>query len=406
MSENNQNLEFKKGSHFVGLVIKTSMLTLITLGIYRFWQTAKLRRYYWSAIHINDDPLEFRGTGLEAFLGFLIVLVIIALYLTVVLSGLYFAGLVTFANIEIVQLISIVALMPFAYLAQYRFRRYIAARTRWRGIRFGVEKGAFGYMWRGLAYLGLFIVTLGLSGPYGRFKLDKFMSDRTWLGNFQLKQMGDWKQLWKYYTPLWASALLIACGGVMLFLGAERIDGFGDEMVAPIVFMVIGYVLTLIFSIYYSIRSQIYLLSQKTLGDRVGFHASFTTRGTVGRVLLGLLLSSIVASLVMFALVLVGLIIALIFSIFMPVIDWDVFAYNETLAGILVIAAVIPLYVGMLVAMSIANEIFVKAVMIEYFTNHITVINAKALDDIEQREQDDLADADGWGEALDVGFGF
>ena len=57
-----------------GLLVKNAFLTLVTLGIYRFWARAALRRYWWGSIVIAGDPLEYTGTGLELFIGFLMFL--------------------------------------------------------------------------------------------------------------------------------------------------------------------------------------------------------------------------------------------------------------------------------------------------------------------------------------------
>ena len=54
------------------------LLMIVTLGIYRFWATARERRYLWSRTQVIDDTLEWTGTGKEMFLGFLIVIAVIA----------------------------------------------------------------------------------------------------------------------------------------------------------------------------------------------------------------------------------------------------------------------------------------------------------------------------------------
>ncbi|MGZ0189619.1 MAG: DUF898 family protein, partial [Alphaproteobacteria bacterium] len=47
------------------LAIKTTFLTVITLGIYRFWAKTRLRSYFWSRLTLNGEPLEYAGSGLE-----------------------------------------------------------------------------------------------------------------------------------------------------------------------------------------------------------------------------------------------------------------------------------------------------------------------------------------------------
>ena len=46
------------------LVVWTGALTVVTLGIYRFWARTRLRRYIWSSIMPGGDSFEYTGTGL------------------------------------------------------------------------------------------------------------------------------------------------------------------------------------------------------------------------------------------------------------------------------------------------------------------------------------------------------
>jgi uncharacterized membrane protein YjgN (DUF898 family) len=60
------------------IVLTNGLLTLITVGFYRFWGKTRLRRYLWSHVSFLGDRLEYSGRGLELFLGFLVILVILA----------------------------------------------------------------------------------------------------------------------------------------------------------------------------------------------------------------------------------------------------------------------------------------------------------------------------------------
>ena len=64
----------------------------MTLGIYQFWTRARLRRYIWSSILPGGDYFEYTGTGLEKFLGFLIALVVLAVYLGLLQVAFSFVG--------------------------------------------------------------------------------------------------------------------------------------------------------------------------------------------------------------------------------------------------------------------------------------------------------------------------
>ena len=43
------------------LALGTGLLAVVTLGIYRFWAKARIRRFVWSHIRVGDDALEFTG---------------------------------------------------------------------------------------------------------------------------------------------------------------------------------------------------------------------------------------------------------------------------------------------------------------------------------------------------------
>ena len=81
----------EKGGFFM-LTCLTTLLTIITFGIYRFWAKSRIRRYVWSATAPNNDPMEYTGTGTEKFVGFLIAMVFLAVYLGLVQLGLSFLG--------------------------------------------------------------------------------------------------------------------------------------------------------------------------------------------------------------------------------------------------------------------------------------------------------------------------
>ena len=125
------------------LALVTSVLTVLTLGLYRFWMKTRLRRYYWSAIRPGGQALEYVGEPLEKLLGFLIAVVFLAFYIGIVNLILMFLSFALLNNSFWAYGVSLIGLIPIIFYARYRARRYILARTRWRGVRFGMEQGAW-----------------------------------------------------------------------------------------------------------------------------------------------------------------------------------------------------------------------------------------------------------------------
>lgn len=57
------------------LLVRNLLLSLATLGIYRFWAKTRVRGFVWRHVKLLGEPLEYLGSGTELLVGFLIVLV-------------------------------------------------------------------------------------------------------------------------------------------------------------------------------------------------------------------------------------------------------------------------------------------------------------------------------------------
>ena len=122
------------------------LLTIVTLGIYRFWAKARERRYLWSRTRFIDDRLEWTGTGMELFVGFVLVLLIIGL--PVLLLQFTIQALVLRGMEAVAAILGIALYLGFLYLfglARFRAIRYRLSRTYWHGIRGGSDDGGFRY---------------------------------------------------------------------------------------------------------------------------------------------------------------------------------------------------------------------------------------------------------------------
>lgn len=124
---------------FLGLSLLNGLLRILTLGAYHFWGKTEVRQRIWSAVRIDGEPLEYRGTGAELFRGFVIVFLVVLLPLALLaLVPILLWGVSIFGNV-LVQLGLGVAAVLLGGLGLYRARRYRLSRTRWRGIRGGLS---------------------------------------------------------------------------------------------------------------------------------------------------------------------------------------------------------------------------------------------------------------------------
>ena len=145
MSEGSQiikgHYQGQRGPLF-GLAFVTALLTMLTLGIYRFWGKTRIRRYIWSSVSGDGDSFEYTGTGLEKFLGFLVAIVLLAVYLGAVQMILFFFGLTLFAEptspeMALAQMggfyLTFLAVVPLIFS-----RNTARGATSWRGAAGGV----------------------------------------------------------------------------------------------------------------------------------------------------------------------------------------------------------------------------------------------------------------------------
>ena len=166
----------------VGLLSKNFFLTLITIGIYRFWAATRLRRYLWSNIRIGGDGLEYTGTGRELFLGFLVGLAVLApLSIVYIVADRLSLGSPVLA--ACIQGVYFIALFVFLQVALFRSRRYRLSRTTWRGIYAGQTGSTWTYLGLYLGYGVLTLVTVGLALPWMHVALARYKLDNTTFGN-------------------------------------------------------------------------------------------------------------------------------------------------------------------------------------------------------------------------------
>lgn len=383
-----------------GLALRTGFLSLITLGIYRFWAKTRLRRYFWANTRFGSDGFEYTGTGLEKFLGFLVAVVVLAVYLAVVQLilfqfGLYFVFQPKTEAEVLMQLgvfyLSLFAIAPLLLFAQYRSRRYKLARTRCRGIRFGMQKEAGGYVLRGIGYLVLTILSLGILWPLMTYRLEAYMTNRTWYGDTRFTQGGRWLGLYSAYKYVLISMVLGVC---MAAYAIASLDPFVMSMVALLIYLPLafGY-----FS--YSVQSFGYLTRTKRLGNDITFQASPRTGTVLWRLILGYLFIGIIAGVVL-------AIAAVVFGALAYAIQYvpDFKIPRETAADMAMIAALSAAgYLTLLTLLGAMALAFITEPIVRHFVATTTVVNIAALDVIRQRMTDKGADAEGFADALDWG---
>ncbi|MDR3493705.1 MAG: DUF898 family protein [Ancalomicrobiaceae bacterium] len=222
----------------VAMAIWGSLLSFLTLGIYRFWFTVNVRRDLWRRAMFAGSSFEYTGTVWEIFKGFLVALIILApiwaLYTlgTALLPSRQYgevAGLMTF--------VAVIAFLFFIYFATYRARRYRVSRTLWRGVRFHQTGSGVAYALMNFGWWLLVPFSCGVSIPFARASLERYRMNNTWFGDKRFQSQASGSAMMPGFLSylglvLGPSLLLALLGGVALAMGVgvQHVGEIFDEL--------------------------------------------------------------------------------------------------------------------------------------------------------------------------------
>ncbi len=202
------------------------LLTIVTLGIYTFWARTRTRRYLWSQTRFIDDTLEWTGTGLELFIGYLLAFLFFVVpfgIINLVVQGVLLRGHAGYAAVIVGTLY--VMLIYLIGVAIFRALRYRLSRTFWHGIRGGSDDQGFrfglSYFWRTL----LGSLALGLMIPWSMTTLWNKRWNAMSFGSSRFAAKAAWGKIFPrfllfYLVPI----ILFVAVGVMAgaFMGIGR----------------------------------------------------------------------------------------------------------------------------------------------------------------------------------------
>ncbi len=269
---------------YAGIVLVNTLLQFITLGIYRFWAKTRERRYIWSSVKFGGDHVEYTGTGMELFVGFLI-----AMFVLIPYSAIFQAAAVLLDPNDVTtqiaaSIIQLVTLVFLVYIAMYRARRYRLTRTLWRGIRGGQTGSSLKYAVVAIGYWLLSVVTLGLAAPLLRIRLEAIKLENTWFGDrkFEFKGrasdlFGPWLVAWVPYALAMAVGvywldqdLLGPAGGLGAIFDPVALEALGDTEPDPTLLLVLiplGIAAVFAFA-WYRVREYRYLAASTSFEDK------------------------------------------------------------------------------------------------------------------------------------------
>lgn len=383
------------------LAVVGNGLTILTLGVWRFWYLTRLRRFHWSAIRVGGEALEYTGRGVELLLGFLIAAVALGLLLGLANLALVFGGVAAGFAPEAAFNAALPVLLPLWFFAGYKARRYRAARTRWRGLRFGMTAGgAWGYALRGTLWVLALIATLGLARPAMQLSLRRYVMDRTFWGDQAFAQGGGWRALMGPWLLLWGVGALglaatVAVGWESVSAAMEARGGPPPPPTGrPVTTVTLGAATVaavwLLWQRYEAAAHRV-LSGGLTLGG-----ARFSADLRAGRLIRIRLVAGIAYALLLLAL---GTATAAAFG-FEAAGGWLTPETQGVAAATLAVA-----YALGFVGFGVVREVALVRPLIRAYAGSLTLHRAGALDAARQRPRDPAEEAGGFAEALDVDIG-
>lgn len=362
-----------------GLVIKGMLLTLVTLGLYRFWFKSNLRRYYWANTRLLDDGFEYTGTGRELFIGFLIALAVIvplniaSIIITLAMgeSAGQFFGALTF----------LVIVPALVQIAVYRARRYRLSRTRYRGIRFAQAGTGTAYLLHSIKWLILTAVTLGICLPMMRTALYRYRTENTFFGTVQAQFEGTAKPLMKRWLVVWGAMV----GAILFFVIAiiSNAAGFRNGVIFELL-------------VAFAALCSVPVL---WLAYRAAEFRHFTSHTRFGAMALA---SDVRTKPIIWLMVKFGLLLVLAFGVLIGlVIAGIVFSGFGALPPVVLQLLGFPLALAAFLVYGLVSELYLRRRLWALFAGSVSIANTHALNDILQQAQQREG---GFGEAFDGGF--
>jgi uncharacterized membrane protein YjgN (DUF898 family) len=376
-------------SDLLSLVLKTTTLTVLTLGIYSFWARTRIRRWLWSSLRVDGMPFEYAGRPLEKLMGFVIAAVIVAIYLGLVVMVLIFTSLNLFGGVGPGTAAAFALLLPVYWFAKYRGQRYLLNHTRWRGIAFSMAPGAWGYLLRATCWTIATVLTAGILLPLRAHRLWQYRVERTYYGDDHFRFDTKAGDLYPHF-----GFVLIGLFGSLL----SGVYGFmRDE--SALVGLLIFVPLLLFGWVYWRVASFRILASGLRFGGAMDLTVAPRTGAVIGIHLLGWILMGLLF-------LAVAAMLAFAFGFFavgaQANVDLEVL---ENLSPYLLAVGGILFYLTFFVLRGALRIAMVTFPLFRHVARTLSVSNAVEVNAVCRGEASHMADADGFANLFDFGSG-
>lgn len=167
-----------------------------------------MRRFLWSHTRVGGTPLEYTGTGVELFVGFLVVFVGLLLPIGVLFRLDEILGLDVVTQ-GLINLLLFAIIGFLSGIAIFRARRYRLSRTRWRGIRGSMTGSSVAFGWFYFWSIPSIGVAFGWLYPWRNVRLWERLVDHTQIGDKTMSFGGSTAGLYGRFVVLWLVAIAV-----------------------------------------------------------------------------------------------------------------------------------------------------------------------------------------------------
>ncbi len=255
---------------FLSQSIRNFGMTLATLGFYSFWARAEARRQLHRCIRIGGQPLDYTGTGREAFVAFLlgtlttVVLVSTFIYFFTKAGATGDQARAALSDFRFRRLFISLPLIFLLGSVVYRKRKQLLRRTWWRGQHFDLDGQPYAYALQHFWTAFLVPLTLGWAAPWRASRLARRKIREMHLGAQRFEAVSEVASLYRAFATLWFGGGIIYVATMVLLgltIGPQLLAAFGMQSLQPLMLpgvlstgltvLVVGLSPVLMFMLYY-----------------------------------------------------------------------------------------------------------------------------------------------------------
>lgn len=197
-----------------GLILKNTILTILTLGLYIPYARTNMRKYIWRSSSLSKKPFLFHADPRNLMKGYLVMG--ISLIAVSAMAGMIQSMFVTNLVAQVVAgLLPKILIFYFIIRSRFGAYAYLVRNTSYRSIRFNVDQDA-GNSYIKTMFKGtiLSVLTLGIYYPFMASQLARIKWSNTSYGDRYFKYKAEDSE----YAKIWFKGVFLSIVTLGLYL--------------------------------------------------------------------------------------------------------------------------------------------------------------------------------------------